>query len=227
MKSWRCHSLPMYRNTGVLYQLFSSCISKNSVSGIFHLQKASVPSELKIVFRWYLLKYWPNSTCLGRFLIHHDHQHFWLLKPTLKSLTLFQGMHKVSPVWTVTIHIHPDIVHLSPVTYIILWILWPVPWSPQTLLGLCSERAEMLKPASPNLLLDRELLGIVPVTKTCKTTGFHYPVQVVFTSSPGKKWLCPCWVPPCLTVRFWSAVLSLGPPEMFLFWSGKAYWEIF
>lgn len=94
MKSWRCHSLPTYRNPGVLCQLFSSCTSKNSVSGIFHLQKASVPSELKIVFRWYLLKYCPSSTCLGRFLIHHDHQHFWLPKPTLKSLTLFQDMHR-------------------------------------------------------------------------------------------------------------------------------------
>lgn len=65
MKSWRCHSLPVYRNPGVLCQLFSSCTSKNSVSGIFYLQKASVPSKLKIVFRWYLLKDCPSSTCLG------------------------------------------------------------------------------------------------------------------------------------------------------------------
>lgn len=39
---------------------------------------------------------------------------------------------------------------------------------------------------SPNLLL--YLLFIVPVTnKSCNTTGFHYPVEVAFTSSPGKE----------------------------------------
>lgn len=62
-KSWRWHSIPVYSNPGVLHQLFISawgCTSQNSVSGIFYLQKASVPLELKIVFRWYLLKYCPH-----------------------------------------------------------------------------------------------------------------------------------------------------------------------
>ncbi|KAJ7423631.1 hypothetical protein BTVI_09195 [Pitangus sulphuratus] len=117
--------------------------------------------------------------------------------------------HLANAVWTVTTYIHPGSMQLSSDTYIILWILRPVPgpckqWVVlvQEVQRCCSQNGSD-KENSANLLVNLEqLYPVLVASKNNDTIAFHNPVQVACTSvatHPRRKGTCEKSADKCTT----------------------------
>lgn len=162
MKSQRWHSLSVGSNPGFLCQMFSSAEAAH-----FKIQFQGFSVSRRPLYLWSWKgssggTYWntalvPPVLVLGKSLTHHDYQHFWLLKPTVKLFAVLWAIHKgltLRPSASDWADPVSNLDYCNPhspwqcaaffryIHYAVDPMAWA--WTLQTLLGPCSGRAETL-----------------------------------------------------------------------------------